>query len=290
MNTTISLNAYAKINLYLEVLGLRPDQYHEVETIMQSISLHDRITFVPTDRDIELTCNLDTLPTDATNLAYRAAELMKTTYHITQGVRIHIEKNIPIGAGLGGGSTDAATVLRGCQQVWDIFAPVRDLEKLGIQLGMDVPFCLQGGTAFASGRGEHVQLRFPTPEFDLVLVYPNLHISTKEIYQRIDAQPIIYPRAVEPAMLSIRQKNITYIAQQMFNRLEEATLPAFPELTALKENLKAHGCLGVLMSGSGSSVFGICSSPEQAANIAAEIQSKTGYWAKALTSIAKIKN
>jgi 4-diphosphocytidyl-2-C-methyl-D-erythritol kinase len=281
MKTTFSLKAYAKINLYLEVLGLRPDQYHEVETIIQSISLHDLITFEEIDRDIKITCTDATLPTDSRNLAYRAADLMKNTYHVTKGVHIHIEKNIPIGAGLGGGSTDAATVLLGCQQLWEVYAPIRELEKLGVQLGMDVPFCLQGGTAFASGRGEHIQLRFPTPVFDIVLVYPNLHISTKEIYQRIDA---------EPAMLSIRQKNTTYIAQQMFNRLEDATLPAFPELVTLKENLKAHGCLGVLMSGSGSSVFGICSSPEQAAKIAAAIKSQTGYWTSALTSIAKIKS
>ncbi len=278
----MEVKAYAKINLFLEVTGVRPDRYHGLSTIFQSISLYDTLTFNPSDSDISLTCSSDTIPVDSSNLVWKAAALLKEKYSVKEGVSMHLEKEIPVGAGLGGGSSDAAAVLRGLNTFWDLKLSPTTLQDLGAQLGMDVPFFIRGGTAFAIERGEVIAQYLPTPEFWMVLVYPNLFVSTKEVYQQLDEKVYYRPESPQPILNCIRLDQRTQLSALLYNRLESVTLPLYPPILEIKEALSLWGCEGVLMSGSGSSIFGICRTQEEAEKKAEQIQKQFGYWAKAV--------
>ena len=283
----MTFNTYAKINLFLEVIRTREDGYHDLQTLFQSISLHDCIDMelLHGTREICLTCNNSTIPLDEKNLIYKAAKLLQDTYDVGNGVSFHVQKNIPVGAGLGGGSSNAAAVISELSNLWELSLPGTQQSNIGSKLGMDIPFCIRGGTTLAEGRGEILRKEYPTPELSLVIVYPNLLVSTPRVYQTLDTLPSYTPVSITPLLESIEHKQLKNIPNDLFNRLETATFHLYPQLKEIKGLLLSYGCDGVLMSGSGSSFFGVCTDIEQAKTIARHIKLNTGFWAEAANTI-----
>lgn len=279
------IKAYAKVNLFLEVVARRDDGYHDLVTILQTVSLYDTLELLPQPEDIILTCNLPKLPTDDRNLAYHAARLLKEKTGTKQGISIHLQKNIPIGAGLGGGSSDAAAVLLGCNQLWNCNLSYSDLAQIAMQLGMDVPFFLRGGTALALGRGERIVQQLLTPSLWLIIVYPRFPVQTASVYNNLDIRFVM--KAKEPTLLlsALETGEVNNIADSLFNRLESAAFTLHPQLPAIKKKLVDAGCLSALLSGSGSAVFGIARSKEEAQLIARKLSSETKYWIQSVSTI-----
>jgi 4-diphosphocytidyl-2-C-methyl-D-erythritol kinase len=281
-------NAYAKINLFLEVIAKRDDGYHDLVTILQTISLHDQIELSPQTDIITLTSNNQTLPTGDRNLAYRAARLLKEKTGIKQGVSINLTKNIPVGAGLGGGSSDAAAVLRGCNQLWNCNLSYPELTELAKQLGMDVPFFLKGGTALALGRGDRIVQQFPTPELGLIIVYPNFAVSTASIYQNLDIGSVTNKSEPTLFLSALETGDISKMADCLFNRLETTTFSLYPQLVEIKEGLVNAGCFGVLLSGSGSALFGIVKSKQDEQVAAKKFSKESAYWIRASSTVPQL--
>ena len=262
------LKAHAKINLALEVLGKRPDGYHEVAMIMQSVSLHDTLILSLQESDITLMCDRPELPCDHSNLAYRAAELLRREVGATQGVHIELTKRIPLAAGLAGGSTDAAAVLKGLNRLWGLALSPVELEQLAARLGSDVPFCLWGGTSLATGRGEMLT---PLPDFTghgVVLANPSLQVSTAWVYGNYRDAAGNRRRDISSLRHSIEQPDFSAVADTLFNDLETVTVPAYPQVAEIKEQLLQAGAAGVLMSGSGPTVFALTPDFASAAELA----------------------
>lgn len=262
---TIQLKARAKINLTLDVVGKRPNGYHDVEMIMQQIDLYDVVTVTLTEQDeILLTSNEPFLPLDDRNIAYKAAELMKETYHINQGFNIHIEKQIPIAAGLAGGSTNAAAVIKAINSLCELNIDLETQMSLGFKLGADVPFCFLEGCALATGLGEILE---PIRGFELgwlVLVKPNFGVSTKEVYTDLKLDAINEHPQTHVMREALAHQNRKVILNELSNVLETVTLKAYPKVAEVKALLSSYGAEGVLMSGSGPTVFGIFSSYQRA--------------------------
>ena len=264
----LTLKAYAKINLALEVLGKRPDGYHEVAMTMQSVSLHDTLILSLQESDITLMCDRPELPCDHSNLAYRAAELLRREFGVTQGVQIELTKRIPLAAGLAGGSTDAAAVLKGLNRLWGLALSPVELEQLAARLGSDVPFCLWGGTSLATGRGE---ILTPLPDFaghGVVLANPSLQVSTAWVYGNYRDAAGNRRRDISSLRHSIEQPDFSAVADTLFNDLETVTVPAYPQVAEIKEQLLQAGAAGVLMSGSGPTVFALTPDFASAAELA----------------------
>lgn len=277
------LTAPAKINLYLEILGDRPDGYHELAMVMQSIALADRVHIRPNGTDrIQVTCDHPEVPGDKTNLAYRAAALMADqfvdAYRKYGGVDIFIEKHIPVGAGLAGGSTDAAAVLVGLDLMWGIGATQSELQELAAQLGSDIPFCVSGGTAIATGRGEQLD---PLSDLDGLSVvlgkYRSLSVSTPwayknyrqkfgDTYVRESDRLSSRRHAMQSGALvnAVTQRDGTQIGRYLYNDLEKVVLPEYPQVAELKAAMQACHPLGCMMSGSGPTVFALADSPAAA--------------------------
>ncbi len=278
------LLAPAKINLYLEIIGDRPDGFHELAMVMQSVDLCDRITIARAGtQDISLKCKHPLVPSDETNLAYRAADLMRQefaeVYARFGGVKIEIEKNIPVGAGLAGGSGNAAAVLVGMNQLWQLGLTSVELERLGAKLGSDVPFCINGGTALATGRGEQVSPLTDVQAYCAVLAkYQSLSVSTPWAYQTYRKQfESTYVREADdlaarqnrvhsgPMVAAISQKDPEQISQLLYNDLEKVVLPEHPKVQELKETMaRSPQAKGVMMSGSGPTVFALAGSQADA--------------------------
>lgn len=256
----LSLNARAKINITLDVLGKRPDGYHELVMIMQTVALCDRIRLQSGAGDdiIRISSNLPYLPTDGRNAAYKAAELffMKTGIK-NDGVFIGVHKKIPVAAGLAGGSSDAAAVLKGLNRLYRAGLPQERLMEIGKEIGSDVPYCIAGGTALATGRGEIVQPLPPMPGFHVVVVKPPFSLSTAKVFQSVVCEKITEHPDTESVVRAIREKDTAGVARRMYNVLE-GFVPS-GTIAALKEQLLAGGAEGALMSGSGPSVFGLFS-------------------------------
>ena len=258
--------AYAKINLTLDVGPRRADGFHEVCMIMQTIRLWDDLWLSRTDGDeVTFTCNVPFLGADDRNIAYRAALLMRERFGLTGGLDIRMEKRIPIAAGLAGGSADTAAVLRGMNKLYGLNLKNSQLMKIGQELGSDVPFCVIGGTCLASGRGEIVQrLPAPMPFAYVVLVKPPFGISTPWSYQMFDQQ-IITKRPDNQAMeQAIISGDLDQVGREMVNLLEPAALHKFPILSWIEDRLRGHGAQGVMMSGSGPTVFALFREKKQA--------------------------
>ncbi len=257
----LTTNAYAKINLSLDILGTRPDGYHEVCMIMQSLVLHDTVTLRITEKaGISMTCSDSALPTDQKNLAYRAAELFCNTYNITSGISIHLEKVIPVAAGLAGGSSDAAAVLRGLNTMYDFPATPEELAALGVTLGADIPYCLMLGTVLSEGIGEKLTPLPAAPDFYCLLVKPSAGASTKQIYTEYDrvAQTETIPHPDTKTLLAaLAKRNRKALVSGLCNVLEPVTAKLVPEITSIKNTLRTFGAEGVLMSGSGPTVFAL---------------------------------
>jgi 4-diphosphocytidyl-2-C-methyl-D-erythritol kinase len=262
-----TLAARAKINLYLEILGQRADGYHEVAMVLQSVELADHLHLTLTDNDIQLQCAHPEVPLDHENLAYRAAHLLRSTYHCPGGVNIQIEKRIPVAAGLAGGSTNAAAVLVGLNQLWGLGLITADLQTLAAQLGSDVPFCISGGTQLATGRGEVLEPLLDLGEVPLVLAKPrSLSVSTAWAYRAYQEFPqdSQSPQQRNQMLQTLNVQHLSDIAQHLHNDLEKPVLAHHPQIAHLKQRLTELGALGSMMSGSGPTVFGLMPSGEVA--------------------------
>lgn len=260
-------NAPAKINLTLDTLMKRPDGYHEVEMIMTTVDLNDRLTFEKRkDKKIVLKIEHRFVPTDQRNLAYKAAKLMMDTYNIEQGVTITLDKTIPIAAGLAGGSSDAAATLRGMNRLYDIGASLETLAKLGATIGSDIPFCVYGKTALCKGRGE-VLTHLPKPPASwVVLAKPDISVSTADVYGalKIDESKEIQTSA---CLNAINEGNYDGLVKSLGNTLERVTIKMHPVIETLKETMMKAGADCAMMSGSGPTVFGIISKERQAKKV-----------------------
>jgi 4-diphosphocytidyl-2-C-methyl-D-erythritol kinase len=259
------VSAAAKVNLALEVLGRRPDGYHEIATVMQAVDLSDRL--VLEDADVfELSTSDPELPVDERNLAYRAAVAMREAAKVERGVRIALDKRIPVAAGLGGGSTDAAAVLVGLNRLWGLRWPAARLDALAVELGMDVPFFLRGGAALATGRGERLA-PLGSAALALVLVNPRFGVSTAEMYGRMT--PAMYSDGARARALAgaLNARGVSRVAASLYNGMEAAARAAYPPIGQMQAALVAAGALAAAMSGSGPTVFGLARSPEQARQI-----------------------
>jgi 4-diphosphocytidyl-2-C-methyl-D-erythritol kinase len=259
------LNAAAKVNLALEVLGKRSDGYHELITVMQAVDLSDRITLEDADV-LELRTRAPGIPEDARNLALRAASALREAAGVTHGVRIGLDKRIPVAAGLGGGSTDAAAVLLGLNRLWRLRWPVERVAEVATGLGMDVPFFLRGGLALATGRGEHVE-RLRGRSLALVLVNPRFALSTAEMYGRVTPAMYTDGRRAKNLLATLSGRSAGRVAASLYNGLEEAAVGAYAVIGRIRAALLAAGALGAAMSGSGPTVFGIARSQEHARQI-----------------------
>lgn len=261
------VKAPAKINLTLDTLYKRDDGYHEVEMIMTTVDLADRIGLeTRADGRIEIVSVDRFIPNDAKNLAYQAAALLKKTYRVREGVSITIEKHIPVAAGLAGGSSDAAATLRGLNHVWDLNLSLDELAELGAQIGSDVPFCVYGGTALATGRGEKIE-RLPSPVACwVILAKPVIGVSTAEIYGQLNLDTAYHPDT-QAMIRAVKEKDFSRMIDNLGNTLEEVTLNLYPEVRELKDQMKRFGAEGVLMSGSGPTVFGIVQQESRAQRV-----------------------
>lgn len=251
------MKAPAKINLSLDVLHKRPDGYHEVEMIMTTIDLADRIelTWLPEDV-IRITSQNRFVPDDQRNLAYQAARLLKDKFEVPIGVQINIEKTIPVAAGLAGGSSDAAATLRGLNRLWKLGLSLEELAVLGAEIGSDVSFCVFGGTAFATGRGEKISQLPAPPSCWVVLAKPLIGVSTADVYRRLNLEGITHPDT--SAMINaIQANNFEGVCNSVGNVLEDVTLKLYPEVAQIKDQMYRFGADAVLMSGSGPTVFAL---------------------------------
>ncbi|MDK3702858.1 4-(cytidine 5'-diphospho)-2-C-methyl-D-erythritol kinase [Staphylococcus pseudintermedius] len=259
--------APAKINLTLDTLYKRDDGYHEVEMIMTTIDLSDRLSFEKrNDSRIVLKVDETFIPSDDRNLAYRAVLLMKETYQIKQGVTITLEKNIPVAAGLAGGSSDAAATMRGMNRLFELNRSLDELSELSAAIGSDVPFCVYGTTALCKGRGEILEILPKTPSAWVIVAKPQAGLSTPEIYGGLDlSQP--FPVHTEQCLKAIEENDYDALCKSLSNRLEPVSMQLQPEIAKIKTNMLNNGADGALMSGSGPTVYGFAQRERQARHI-----------------------
>jgi 4-diphosphocytidyl-2-C-methyl-D-erythritol kinase len=287
-----SLLAPAKINLYLEILSDRPDGFHELIMVLQSVDLADQIQICANStQTIHVRCDHPQVPGDSSNLAYQAAALMSRQFpeHFARlgGVDICIDKQIPVGAGMAGGSSNAAAVLVGIDLLWNLGLTYDELQELGAQLGSDVPFCIAGGTALATGRGEQLDALPGLDHLYIVLAkYRTLSVSTPWAYQTYRQQfsdSYLRETALDqrrqqvhagPMMAAIAHRDGTQIGKLLYNDLEKVVLPAYPQVLQLRETFQQIGTLGTMMSGSGPTVFALAESQAQAEHIQQEMRAK----------------
>ena len=256
----MDVKAYAKLNLTLDILGKRDDGYHELSSVMQEIELADELHFEGLDtQDVLLDCNIPGLQ-NQNNLVVRAAMLLQEVFQLSCGAKITLIKNIPVGAGLGGGSSDAAAALKGLSELWGLHLGTKDLLKLAGELGSDVPFFIQGNTCLVRGKGENV-LPIVAPSFSYVLVVPDFSIRTPEAYTLFDGAPREgVSRATEELLAGFE-------AMKFHNDFEKIISSRHPEIAAIKEKLLKAGAIHALLTGSGSGVFGVFANQESAKTV-----------------------
>lgn len=257
MDTEISLYAPAKINLTLDIKGKRPDGYHELESVMHQISLFDQVSIRAIPDGLQVYCDHPQVPQGEDNLAFRAARILLQKVEKKAGLEIKIKKNIPVGAGLAGGSTDAAAVLIGINKFLGLGLSSSELMELGAGLGSDIPFCIQGGTALARGRGEILTPLSRGPVLQLLLVKPDFSLSTAEIYGRFRMENVETHPSTERFLQAWTQCDIINVGQSMSNVLETVTLSLCPEIARIKEKMLEFGAIQAVMSGSGPTVAGV---------------------------------
>lgn len=274
----IDLDAPAKINLTLDVLHRRQDGYHELEMIMQTIKLKDRVSVrVIPEQAIQIFTDHIKLPIDGRNIAYKAAKMMIDEFKIDSGLKITLHKKIPVAAGLAGGSSNAAAVIMAVNELFELKKTKDELMVLGKRIGADVPFCIQRGTALATGIGEKLEVLNKIPKLSLLLVKPPYAVSTKEVYSRLDISHIKQRPKTKAMIESIARQDVGGIATHLCNVLEEVTLELHPELKEIKKTLIQKGAMGSLMSGSGPTIFGIFENKVKAMKAAEEINWGKNY-------------
>ena len=254
----ISVKALAKINLGLDVVRRREDGYHEVRMIMQTIHLFDRLEISKnTSGQITMETNLAFLPTNENNLVYKAAKLLTDEFGIKDGVHVWLHKHIPVAAGMAGGSTDAAAVLYGMNRIFDLGLSKEELMERGVKIGADVPYCVMRGTALAEGIGEKLTKLPPMMKCPVLIAKPQINVSTKFVYENLKLDADTEHPDIDRLVADIREKNLTKIAADMGNVLETVTIPAYPVIADIKENMLQNGAVNAMMSGSGPTVFGL---------------------------------
>ncbi len=255
---SIRLKARAKINLGLDVLGKREDGYHEVRMVMQTIGIYDRLilTKIP-EEEIRITSNLAFLPVNENNLIYKAIKLLKDEYHFPGGVSVDLNKFIPVAAGMAGGSTDAASTMFGVNRLFGLNLSMGKMMELGVRLGADVPYCVMRGTALAEGIGEKLTRITPVPHMWILIAKPQINVSTRLVYEQLDMGGIQKHPGIDGIIRAIEAQDVVRIAQSMGNVLENVTVPLYPVIETIKQDMLSHGAINAMMSGSGPTVFGI---------------------------------
>ncbi len=254
----IELKAYAKINLFLEILDKRDDGFHELVTVMQEVDLADSIILEETANGVFLSCDDPDIPTGEDNLICKAANLLKSESGTARGAKILLNKRIPVGAGLGGGSSDAACTLRGLNKLWKLGFSDNKLMDIASEIGSDVPFFINGNTAICSGRGEKISPIKVHNEYIYVIIYPNLKISTAEIYKNLKLGLTKDRKDVNFFLTQMDSGDSVCLGNNLFNRLSETILKTYPNLHVIINVLKKYNFCGLQISGSGSSLFGLC--------------------------------
>lgn len=270
----VSIEAPAKINLFLEILGKRDDGYHEIETVMQEIDITDLLRFKEIEEGVRLECEDNSIPLNEDNLVYKAAKLIQRECGIKKGALIRLEKRIPVGAGLGGGSSDAAATLKALNLLWKIGLSDAELVELASKLGSDVAFFIEGKTSLCKGRGEKVYPIESNSKLNYIVIFPNINVSTKAIYENVRLDLTKKRKDVSFLKEELRSSNAFSLGKLLFNRLEETIFAQYPDLRKIKDSLKCFGFRGILVSGSGSSIFGLCSDWNQAKVIRNEIDAR----------------
>lgn len=263
---SIELKSRAKINLSIDVLGKREDGYHLVEMIMQTIDLYDIIKIRELSSDnIIIKSNSNHIPLDENNIVYKAINLLKNKFKINKGVEVFIQKNIPIAAGMAGGSSNAAAVLVGLNKLWELNLSELDLQELGFKLGADVPFCISGKAALAQGVGEELTFIKGLPkDITILICKPEIFVSTKDVYGGLDLNNIQNRPDNNKLLEDLRQENISSLAENMVNVLENVTSRDYREIKDIENIMLENGALGSMMSGSGPTVFGLYKNREDA--------------------------
>ncbi len=262
---TITKKAYAKVNLGLDVIRRREDGYHEVRMIMQTVDICDVLTFTRQERPgIVVTTDKEELPGDESNLIYKAARLVTETCSVREGIKIELQKRIPMAAGMAGGSTDAAAVFHGMNEMFGLGMDEDEMCALGVKIGADIPYCVKGGTALAEGIGEILTKLPDAPACVVLVAKPDIDVSTKYVYENLHAESLEYHPDIDGMRAAIEEGDLRGMAERMGNVLETVTVNAYPVIREIKEVMKKSGAWNALMSGSGPTVFGIFGEEEKA--------------------------
>ncbi len=261
-NNSLSLKAYAKVNLALDVLRRRPDGYHDVKMIMQNLDIYDELEFEVLNRNTEdikitLTVNKEGIPTDDRNLVYKAIAILFEAFNIKSHIAVNLVKNIPAEAGMAGGSTDCAAALKAVNILYNLGLSTDELMAYGVKLGADVPYCILGRTAISEGIGEVLTPIKGLPPVHVLVAKPPVNVSTKEIYTNLKANELETHPDVDGMVEALESQNLYAIADRMENVLETVTVDMHPEIEELKTLMKEQGALNAIMSGSGPTVFGL---------------------------------
>lgn len=286
----IELKALAKINLGLDVLGRRENGYHDVRMVMQSIYLYDEVKLEKTaEPGITTVSNLSFLPTGDGNIAYKAARLLQEEFQIAEGIKITLNKHIPVAAGLAGGSSNAAAVLFGMNRMFRLGLSQKDLMDRGVRLGADVPYCIMRGTVLAEGIGEKLSVLPAMPKCTVLIAKPPVSVSTKVVYEALDAKEITEHPDIDGIIEGLKNNSLKQVAACMGNVLEDVTVPMHPVIDQIKQEMKSAGALNAMMSGSGPTVFGLFESRADAREAQRRIREKSLTRQVYVTSIHSVR-
>ena len=286
----IELKALGKINLGLDILGRRDNGYHDVRMVMQTVYLYDRVFLEKRREDqIQIETNISYLPVNENNIAYKAADLLKKEFHMEGGVRIRLEKHIPVAAGMAGGSSDAAAVLFGMNRLFGLGLSEEELKERGVKLGADVPYCIMRGTVLAEGIGEILTPLPPMPKCYILIAKPPLSASTKTVYEKIDRQGIESHPDIDGILSGLSGGDINKVAASMGNVLEQVMLKEYPVLQTIKDVMIKAGALNAMMSGSGPTVFGVFDSRSRAKAAAARLKRQTPVKQTYVTNVHNVR-
>lgn len=286
----IELKALAKINLGLDVLGRRENGYHDVRMVMQSIYLYDEVRIEKAEpEEISVISNLSFLPTGEGNIAYKAAKLLKDEFQIKDGIKITLNKHIPVAAGLAGGSSNAAAVLFGMNRMFWLGLSQKELMERGVKLGADVPYCIMRGTVLAEGIGEELSVLPAMPKCTVLIAKPPVSVSTKVVYEALDSGNIVKHPDIDGIIEGLQNRDLRQVAASMGNVLEDVTIPMHPVIEDIKNEMKVCGALNAMMSGSGPTVFGLFESRAAAREAQRRIREKSLTKQVYVTSIHSVR-
>jgi len=272
----LRLNAYAKINLTLDVLGDRPDGYHDIETVLHTVELHDTIILKENGDGITLRCASPAVPAETQNIVHRAAHLLREAFQIPRGIEIELTKRIPVASGLGGGSSDAAVTLLGLAQMWKLRVDNRQLMELGGKIGSDVPFFLIGGAALALGRGERVRMLRPLPTTWVVIARPTIEITSEWAYKALDHGAVRRRPDTPGVVRALESEDARGVGHLLCNVFEEIVIAHHPIVGTIRERMVGHRPLGVALSGTGPAVFAMAANEAAATEMARGVEQMSG--------------